>query len=63
MSIDPWGGGTDEDPKLRLKELRRQELRLKRFRGVHPARVPWQKILFAIFAVIVVARFVLHGWR
>jgi hypothetical protein len=21
MSIDPWGGGSDQDPKLRLREL------------------------------------------
>lgn len=27
MSFDPWGGGSDRDPKLRLRELREAEER------------------------------------
>lgn len=29
MSVDPWGGGSDSDPKLRVKENRAREQRRK----------------------------------
>jgi hypothetical protein len=37
MSFDPWGGGSDRDPKLRLRELREAEERKSLSRSRVPA--------------------------
>jgi hypothetical protein len=40
MSFDPWGGGSDRDPKLRLRELREAEERKSLSKSRTPVRAP-----------------------
>ena len=43
MSHDPWGGGSDRDPKLRLKEQAERERRERERHGRPHGRTPWDE--------------------
>ena len=43
MSVDPWGGGTDADPKLRKREKERQRSAWFNPKQVNPDRLPGER--------------------
>lgn len=57
MSVDPWGGGSDLDPKLRLKELgtyrpSAPDDRQTSRRPIHILRKPTVSVLDALLLMI-----------
>lgn len=49
MSVDPWGGGTDRDPKLRLREFHERE----QLKSLPPlAREPKQRRISLLEALV-----------
>lgn len=59
MSHDPWGGGSDDDPKLRLKELAAMEQRDRAAFNLHWMRLrryrtfqSFQPLIFAFLCVL-----------
>ena len=59
MSVDPWGGGSDHDPKLRREELQNQQRQPPRKWYERGER--FYVVLWLIFAAVIVATLIKRG--
>ncbi len=56
MSVDSWGGGSDQDPKLRLKEMAALNAKLRKaYAPLYTPKIPWA----AIGGLMIIATIVL----